>query len=146
MTSQEIKRFSAPAGKKDQIARQLKQFLERKPEVLFAFIYGSFVEGSFRDIDVGVYLDESRVLPEQQLEYQLLLTREDKLLAQLIERTWDEYFDFSRSSINILRSSHVAELASGRHQDLRDHTEMSLDLFKAHVEGIHTHKPVCLPD
>jgi len=129
MISQEFKRFSVSAHKREHMVKQLAEKLCRKPEVLCAFIYGSFLEGSFRDIDIGIFLDESRVPLTDQLDYsldlldelsllvdypldvrvingapvafrynvtrgRLLFARDDKLLAQFIERTWDEYCDF----------------------------------------------------
>ena len=129
MTTQEFRQFSLSAPEKEEIAQQLAEKLKAKPEVLFAFVYGSFLEGTFRDIDVGIFLEESQVPLEEQLEYQLnlleelsplteypldvrvingaplafrynftcgrlLFTRDEALLAQLIERTRDQYFDF----------------------------------------------------
>lgn len=86
MVLQELKRLSAPAGKKEQIAQKLEQCLEAKPEVLFACLYGSFLEGAFRDIDIGIFLDEKRVPPEQQLQYQLGLLEE---LSPLVNYSLD---------------------------------------------------------
>ena len=35
--------------------------LERRPEILFAYVFGSFAEAeSFRDIDIGVYVRDSQ--------------------------------------------------------------------------------------
>ena len=129
MTTQEFRQFSPSAPEKERIAQQLAEKLKAKPEVRFAFVYGSFLRGTFRDIDVGVFLEESQVPLEEQLEYQLnlleelsplteypldvrvingaplafrynvtcgrlLFTRDEALLAQFIERTRDQYFDF----------------------------------------------------
>lgn len=80
MISQEFKRFSVSAPKRKHIIKQLEEKLCRKPEVLFAFIYGSFLEGSFRDIDIGIFLDESRVPLTDQLEYSLDMLDELSLL------------------------------------------------------------------
>jgi predicted nucleotidyltransferase len=44
---------------KSGILRLLTQELERRSEIIFAYVFGSFVEGtSFRDIDVAIYLSE----------------------------------------------------------------------------------------
>ncbi|MEW6104692.1 MAG: hypothetical protein AB1630_12920 [bacterium] len=41
------------------IIGKIKQVLLNKQEIVFAFIFGSFLdEPSFRDIDIGVYLDK----------------------------------------------------------------------------------------
>ena len=43
---------------REQIAQRLASGLDAEPSVVFAYLYGSFVEPRpFRDIDVGVYLD-----------------------------------------------------------------------------------------
>lgn len=47
------------------ILEKLKELMERHEEVLFAFLYGSFVEGDFpyfcSDIDLAIYVDSQRV-------------------------------------------------------------------------------------
>jgi predicted nucleotidyltransferase len=44
---------------RSQVLDNLKEILSGKPEVIFAFVYGSFLEDkddlSFHDIDVGIY-------------------------------------------------------------------------------------------
>ncbi|MEM2136220.1 MAG: nucleotidyltransferase domain-containing protein [Candidatus Jordarchaeaceae archaeon] len=36
------------------------EMLKGREEILFAYIYGSFLEGRFRDVDVAIYLDSER--------------------------------------------------------------------------------------
>jgi len=43
---------------REQIAEEISALLETRPEVRFAYLFGSFHEGGpFHDIDVGVYLN-----------------------------------------------------------------------------------------
>ncbi|BCB96217.1 nucleotidyltransferase [Dissulfurispira thermophila] len=57
---------------KGEIIRILREFLEKRQEIIFAYIYGSFAEGlSFRDIDVAVFVDEKAVTKEDALDYGL---------------------------------------------------------------------------
>jgi predicted nucleotidyltransferase len=43
---------------KEKIIHSIKSFLDDQQEVVFAYVFGSFVYGdSFRDIDIGVYMD-----------------------------------------------------------------------------------------
>lgn len=53
----------------------LRHELEVRPEILFAYLHGSFPSGGpYRDIDVGVWLDPSRVAREDWGRYALDLS------------------------------------------------------------------------
>ena len=41
---------------KRQLSDRLAALLSEREEILFAYIYGSFLQGPFRDIDIGVYV------------------------------------------------------------------------------------------
>lgn len=50
--------YKARPEEKERIARLLEEALAAEPDVVFAYLHGSFVEGEgFRDIDVAVFLD-----------------------------------------------------------------------------------------
>ncbi len=56
----EEKRFlpkrTATAGERQRLTQAIKERLMREPDVLFAYLHGSFVNvESFRDIDVGIF-------------------------------------------------------------------------------------------
>lgn len=56
--------------KKTEIVSILRDYLKPKKEIIFACIHGSFVEDiSYRDIDIALYLDESMIPEEEQLDY-----------------------------------------------------------------------------
>ncbi len=60
--------------KKTEILSGLRDYLEPRNEIIFAYIHGSFVEDpSYRDIDIALYLEESIVPEEEQLDYCLEL-------------------------------------------------------------------------
>ena len=45
---------------KDQIILLVTEYLSRRPEVLFAYLFWSVTESdAFRDVDLGVYVDET---------------------------------------------------------------------------------------
>jgi hypothetical protein len=55
---------------REQLTQKLKDQLEQRQEIIFSYLYGSFVEGEyFRDIDVAVYVDEQIVPEDKALEY-----------------------------------------------------------------------------
>ena len=56
------------------VADALRNQLASRAEILFAYLHGSFVGGgSYRDIDVAVWLDPSRVPSAARLSYALEL-------------------------------------------------------------------------
>ena len=61
-----------------QIERQLADILATRPEVLFAYVFGSFAEPGvpFRDVDVGVYLEPSYAKGVDQFAYEAKLSLE----------------------------------------------------------------------
>ncbi len=62
------------SNEKHRIIEEIKRILSRKDEVIFAYLHGSFTEGSFRDIDIAVYVDENRI--NNPLEYEITLSIE----------------------------------------------------------------------
>ncbi len=68
-----IKTFELEPGGKDKIIEKIASFLSERDEVVFAYIYGSFLEMlPFRDIDVALYLKE--VVNKKLIDYTLELT------------------------------------------------------------------------
>jgi predicted nucleotidyltransferase len=60
-------------GKEQRVAL-LQSILRSKEEIVFAYVYGSFIEGeAFHDIDVGIFLSE--IPPENYLPYGLSLSQ-----------------------------------------------------------------------
>ncbi len=54
------------------IIKKLRESLEKRNEIIFAYVHGSFAEGlSFRDIDLAVYVDEKAVASEEAIDYGL---------------------------------------------------------------------------
>jgi len=58
-----------PKQKKETI-RKLRAFFEPRPEIIFSYLHGSFVEGiSFRDIDIAVYVDKTIIHAGKEIDY-----------------------------------------------------------------------------
>ena len=63
-------RTSSQAEKAGVIAK-LREILEPRTEILFAYLHGSFVEAlPFHDIDVAVFLDEQQATGKDAFEYE----------------------------------------------------------------------------
>lgn len=70
----EEKHYHIPEGEKEIIKDRPKKGLQGMPEVLFAYLHGSFRSGGmFRDIDMAVYLES---LPASPLDLELRLEAE----------------------------------------------------------------------
>jgi hypothetical protein len=55
----EIKRFRLDQKKKSGLIREIGEALDSRKEILFAYIYGSFLEEAyFRDIDIAIYVGD----------------------------------------------------------------------------------------
>ena len=55
----EIKRFRLDQKKKSSLIREIVEALDSRKEILFAYIYGSFLEEAyFRDIDIAIYVGD----------------------------------------------------------------------------------------
>ena len=69
-----LPRHDLDQEQRSQISALLQERLFRNPEIIFAYIHGSFQESSsFRDIDIALYLDRSVSLDfESDLSYELM--------------------------------------------------------------------------
>ncbi len=57
---------------RERIEAALKDCLEKEERILFAYLHGSYAEGRlFRDIDLSVFVDESRVSKEKSLNFEV---------------------------------------------------------------------------
>ncbi|GAB4414477.1 MAG: nucleotidyltransferase domain-containing protein [Thermodesulfovibrionales bacterium] len=75
----DFKTYAVSIKDKHKIIFTLKSALIHHEEILFAYIYGSFVDPEmpyFRDIDMGIYVDENRVSAEQFIDYSMNLSLE----------------------------------------------------------------------
>jgi predicted nucleotidyltransferase len=56
------KYFKITRQEKEDIVRRIDRFLEKRPDLLFAYVHGSFIShDQFRDIDVAIYLKSNPV-------------------------------------------------------------------------------------
>lgn len=62
---------------KQQLCDRLAALLSKKEEILFAYIFGSFLRGAFRDIDIGIFLQEGSSGRAAPLRYETALELEE---------------------------------------------------------------------
>jgi len=66
--------LSLNQNKRQKITKKVKQILSAEKDVVFGFIFGSFLDApSFRDIDIGVYVDSIR--ENEVFDYELKLSK-----------------------------------------------------------------------
>ncbi len=57
---------------REQIIKRIKKQLLKRKEIVFVYLYGSFLKDPcFRDIDIGIYLNEKIIKPSRFFYYQL---------------------------------------------------------------------------
>ncbi|MBM3295220.1 MAG: nucleotidyltransferase domain-containing protein [Candidatus Aminicenantes bacterium] len=55
---------------RDELIDRLSTALRRRPEIVFAYVHGSFIDGGrYRDIDVAVYLDPEKAAVLDGFDY-----------------------------------------------------------------------------
>lgn len=70
-------RYRLTSREKAHVTSALHDLLTFREEILFAYLHGSFINGSrFRDIDVAVYLDNGRLTRRAVLQYQMNLAKD----------------------------------------------------------------------
>ena len=101
-----------------EIQDSIKQLLARKNEIVFAYLFGSFVEeGSYNDIDVAIYIDPKK--------YKKILASKiayDIKLALEIEKETKNTVDLiiiNNAPDHLIYSISAGLLIVNRHDDLR---------------------------
>lgn len=83
----DLRTFSLKHKQKEDIISYILSDLNKRQEVIFSYIYGSFVDPEmpfFRDIDISVYVNNNIISPNQYLDYGLNISLE-------IESTLQKY-------------------------------------------------------
>jgi len=71
------RRFFLPEKERLSICRLAARLLAKRKEIIFAYAFGSFLEeATFRDVDIGVYLQKGTIPREKVFEYELSLGAE----------------------------------------------------------------------
>ena len=56
---------------KKEVIEEIKNFIESQAEIIFAYIFGSFVENeTFNDIDLAIYIDEN-IISTRKIFYEI---------------------------------------------------------------------------
>jgi len=61
---------------KQRLSDRIAALLSKREDILFAYVYGSFLRGAFRDIDIGVFLQGESRGTADPLRYEMTLEQE----------------------------------------------------------------------
>jgi predicted nucleotidyltransferase len=61
---------------KQRFSDRIAALLSKREDILFAYVYGSFLHDSFRDIDLGVFLRDESSGAAEPLRYEMVLEQE----------------------------------------------------------------------
>ncbi len=116
-------------AQRQQTIGQISSVVSRHPEILFAFIHGSFLDAAFfRDIDVGVFLTE--VSPDDFWEYEARISRE-------IEEALNNLFVVDTKVINEAPLSFCYHVIRGQVLCVRDEaflTEFMVSISRSYLD------------
>jgi predicted nucleotidyltransferase len=89
---------------KDEKFIAIKQELQGRPEILFAYLFGSFLEEqSFHDIDVVVLNTAPDHLVHEISKGRLVVDRDEDFRTDFIVASWKRYFDIQPKRLQALR-------------------------------------------
>jgi len=83
----DLKTYTITPDEKQKIISAIKGLLESRAEIVFAYIFGSFTDedaGFFRDIDIGIYIEDRSFSKRHSLDYSINLSLD-------IERALKDY-------------------------------------------------------
>jgi predicted nucleotidyltransferase len=66
-----MKKHSVSDKEKEKIVSTIRSMLEREIPVVFGYVFGSFWEGVFKDIDVAIFIDEGKIPSFLRYELQM---------------------------------------------------------------------------
>ncbi len=127
---------------KDKTIKMIKDYLKRKKEIIFVYVFGSYLESENpRDIDIGIYVDEEKV--KDFFEYSL------ELMAKLSFKT-GKHVDvqvLNSAPLSFLKNAIQGEVLFSRNEKFReefverilreymDYYELSKEFLKEILNG-----------
>jgi len=108
------------------IVQHLRQILEERPEINFAYLHGSFLDGlAYNDIDVALYLEP---LPADPFDYEMNISVE---LTRALRQTVDVHL-LNQAPLGFQHQVLQGELLLARAEDqLTDYIEYVANEYTA---------------
>ncbi len=73
----DMKTFTASQDERQKIIERLRAELRKDKRIIFAYVFGSLVDQDapfFRDVDIGIYVDEAAVSPDRLMDLSIGLS------------------------------------------------------------------------
>ncbi|MBI3592110.1 MAG: nucleotidyltransferase domain-containing protein [Nitrospirae bacterium] len=113
----DFKTYTLTEDEKREIIFVIKSSLEKNPEIIFAYIFGSFVDPEmpfFRDIDIGIYVKDYKESDWHRYEIELPLE-----LEKILEYKYPVDVNVvNRADILLIKNIIQGELLFTRDEDL----------------------------
>ncbi len=126
--------YKIASEKKEEIISAFKDKLEKYNEIIFAYIFGSFIDNEtpfFRDIDIGIYVKEDVVLQKQFIDYAINLSLE---LESLFKRYPVDVVVMNNAPLSLLFKITQGELLFVRDEGLwSDFVTKAWSLYHDHA-------------
>lgn len=130
----DFKTYTISAEDKDKTISAIKSLLLKHEEIGFAYIYGSFVDHEmpfFRDIDIGIYLDENAISAKQFMDYSINLSLE---LESALKKYPVDVVILDNAPLNLVFKITQCELLFIRDEDLwTDFVTKAWSLYNDHA-------------
>lgn len=136
----DFKTYTINAEDKDKTISAIGSALLQHEEIRFAYIYGSFVDPEmpfFRDIDVGIYVDENSVSAAQMMDYSINISLE---LESALKKYPVDVVVLNNAPISLVFRITQGELLFIRDEDLwTDFVTRAWSLYNDHaITSRHT--------
>lgn len=113
-----LKTYKITSEEKQKIFSAIKNKLARYDEIVFAYIFGSFVDHGipfFRDIDIGVYINENIISQKKFIDYAINLSLE---LESLFKKYPVDVIVINDAPLSVVFKITQGELLFVRDEDL----------------------------
>ncbi|WP_333655939.1 nucleotidyltransferase domain-containing protein [Dissulfurispira sp.] len=129
-----FKTYTIPIEDRERLIFIVKSELLKHKEIVFAYVYGSFVDHEmpfFRDIDIGVFVDESAVPVNKFMDYSINLSLK---LESLMKKYPVDVVILNNAPLNLVFKITQGELLFIRDEDLwTDFVTKAWSLYNDHA-------------
>lgn len=111
--------YTIPIEDKERLISIIKSELLKHEEIVFAYLYGSFVDSEmpfFRDIDMGIYVDKNIISAKQFMDYSINLSLE---LESVLKKYPVDVVILNNAPLNLAFKITQGELIFVKDEDLR---------------------------
>ncbi len=129
-----FKTYTIPIEDKERVISIIRDELLKHEEIVFAYIYGSFVDPEmpfFRDIDIGIYVVKNTISAKQFMDYSINLSLE---LESALKKYPVDVVILNNASLNLAFKITQGKLLFIRNDDIwTDFVTKTCSLYHDHA-------------